>query len=102
LEELICNNRNAKVEGKKFQPKRYIFLPETFFIPDLVIDFQALFQIPLDEIKNENRIASLDSPFAEAYVSQFSEYYGRLGTPDINKDFVYNRIIGSITQEEKI
>jgi hypothetical protein len=100
LNALIGNNRNAKVDGKRFQPQRYIFLPGTFFIPDLVVDFQALVQIKLTDIKSIHRITSLDSPFSEAYLAQFSEYYGRLGTPDLDKIFVYKRIVESIANED--
>ncbi|EKE05294.1 MAG: hypothetical protein ACD_19C00366G0002 [uncultured bacterium] len=93
---LIRNNRNMKIDGVRFQPSRFIFLPSTFFIPDLVIDFQALHQISLDLINIDQRVASLDSPYLEAYIAQFSEYYGRLGTPDIDKELVFQKIIESI------
>lgn len=107
LETLIGNNRNAEYKRKgdektRFQPERYSFLPGTFFIPDLVVDFQALIQISLDKIKlNKHRIASLDTPFAESCSSRFSRYYGRLGTPDIYKKFVSDKIIKAIQHEIK-
>lgn len=99
LEALISDNRNAKIEGRRFQPERYSFLPGTFFLPNLVIDYQSLIHLPLEEIGEENRIASLDSPFAEACMARFARYYGRLGTPDIDKDFVYNKILESINSQ---
>lgn len=99
LESLLGDNRNASHEGRRFQSERYSFLPGTFFLPDLVIDFQALIQVPLEKIRDENRIASLDSPFAEACLARFIRYYGRLGTPDINKDLVYSRILELIKKE---
>jgi hypothetical protein len=37
-------------------------------------------------------IASLDSPYAEAVLAKFAGYYGRLGTPDINKAIVIDRL----------
>lgn len=98
LEALIGNKR----KGKKVQPERFYYLPGTFFIPDLVIDFQALIQIPLKKAKLENRIASLDSPFAEACLARFARYYGRLGTPDIDTGFVYQRITEFIQAEIKL
>jgi CheY-like chemotaxis protein len=97
LENLISNNRNSK----NIQRERFMFLPGTFFIPDLVIDFQDLVIIPMKEVKKENRIASLDSPFAEACSASFSKYYGRLGTPDIDKGFVYKRVVESIKKKKK-
>ena len=30
------------------------------------------------------RLASLDSPFAEALLARFTRYFGRLGTPDLD------------------
>lgn len=109
---LIGNNRNAKYKPKeaekaneeeskkvRFQPDRYCFLPGTFFIPDLVVDFQALMPIAIDKIKSGHRVASLDAPFAEAYSSRFARYYGRLGTPDLNKKFVSNKILEVIRSE---
>lgn len=99
LQNLIKDNRNARFEGKSFQPERYGFLPGTFFLPNLVIDYQSLIQLPIEKITGENRIASLDSPFAEACIARFARYYGRLGTPDIDKDFVYNKILESINPQ---
>ena len=99
LQALIGNNRNAKHDGKRFQPNRYSFLPKTFFLPNLVIDYQSLIQVSLEEIKDEHRVASLDSPFAEECMARFAQYYGRLGTPDLDSDFVYNRIVESIKTE---
>jgi CheY-like chemotaxis protein len=104
LETLIGNNRNAEHKRKddektRFQPERYSFLPGTFFIPDLVIDFQALMQISLEKIKPNHRVASLDAPFAEACSSRFARYYGRLGTPDINKKFMSSKILEMIQSE---
>ena len=96
LKDLISNNR----KGKGIQRERYYFLPETFFIPDLVVDFQNIIRVPVKKIKKGyDRIASLDSPFAEACLAKFSQYYGRLGTPDIDKDFVCKRIVESIKKE---
>ncbi len=71
---------------------RYYYLPRAIQIPDLVIDFQALKLTSFNRIKEEDdceRIASLDSPFAEAVLNRFSRYVGRLGTPelDININF---------------
>jgi hypothetical protein len=40
-----------------------------------------------EELKN-SRICSLDNPFAEALTAQFTRYYSRLGTPDLDVDKV--------------
>ena len=83
---LICDRR------EKAQPERYKFLPGTFFMPDSLIDFQMLRTASLDDAKRLSKVASLDSPFAEAVLSRFSRYFGRLGTPDLDKDVVLDRL----------
>lgn len=81
LSKLISNDR-------VIQPERFFYLPAVLNIPDLVVDFQRLLSIPLDDLKNLVHIASLDSPYAEALLSRFTRYYGRIGTPDLNVDIV--------------
>lgn len=88
VERLINNTRNTK--GKS--PDRYHFLPGIWDIPDLVVDFQKLEHVGLDDIRKYNCIATLASPFAEAFAARFQRYIGRLGTPDINTDAVLSRM----------
>lgn len=85
LERLVKDNRQG-------QRDRFKFLPATFFLPDLVVDFQNLEKIPLAELEKLQKVASLDSPFAESLIATFARYYGRLGTPDIDVDIVLERI----------
>jgi CheY-like chemotaxis protein len=86
LKCLIGDNR------KKTQPERFKFLPGTFFLPDLVVDFQELRAVPHGDVERLKAVASLDSPFAEAVSARFARYYGRLGTPDLDKDVVIGRL----------
>lgn len=86
LNSLIGDNR------QKAQPERFKFLPGTFFLPDLIADFQGLVTVTPDELKKLQVVASLDSPFAEAVLARFSRYFGRLGTPDIDKQIVLRRL----------
>ena len=71
---------------------RYRFLPKTFFLPDLVIDLQKLRQISLNELSNAKIICRLDSPYREELLVHVSRYYGRMGTPDLLVDEVFNRL----------
>lgn len=105
LEALIGDNRTGKREVKtheeaaevfKLQPERFKFLPGTFFMPDLVVDFQQLRSIPCAELANFQPLASLDSPFAEAVLARFSRFFGRFGTPDIDKTIVLARLQASL------
>jgi hypothetical protein len=80
LEDLLLNKR----QGKGVQPDRFYFLPTALAIPDMIVDFQLLTSLPRSQISDLNRLASLDSPFAEAVLSRFVRYFGRLGTPDLD------------------
>lgn len=86
LKELIADNR------RKSQEDRFKFLPGTYFLRDSVIDFQKLRLAPFEEISRLEKIASLDSPFAESIIAKFSRYFGRLGTPDIDRAVVVRRL----------
>lgn len=86
MKALIGDNR------KDTQSERFKFLPGTYFFPDSIVDFQRLRAVPADDIKGLEVIASLDSPFAEAVLARFSRYFGRLGTPDIDKIVVLKRL----------
>lgn len=82
LEQLIEDKR-----GDRFK-----FLPRAFFVPDLVVDFQQLRSLGIESMKDFKQVATLDSPFAESVVARFSRYFNRLGTPDIDKTVVINRL----------
>jgi len=86
IKDLLRNNRS------KTQPERFFFLPAALTVPDLVIDFQQIEKIACPELDGLKRIASLDSPFAEALVARFVRYFGRLGTPNLNVDAVMARL----------
>lgn len=86
LKALIGDNR------KNLQSERFKFLPGTYFFPDSIVDFQRLHAVSPDDIDKLEVIASLDSPFAEALLARFSRYFGRLGTPDIDKIVVLKRL----------
>jgi hypothetical protein len=81
LEALLKNNR--RTGG---QSDRYHYLPGVFDLPHLIVDFQQMQNILFDELQTlkQSRIASLDSPYAEAIVSRYNRYSGRVGTPDLD------------------
>lgn len=86
LKAVIGDNR------QRAQSERFKFLPGTHFLPDSIVDFQKLRTVTPEELQKLDAIASLDSPFAEAVLARFSRYFGRLGTPDIDKNIVLNRL----------
>ena len=87
LESLLSNNRSHG-----HQPERFYFLPGPLDLPDMVADFQQLVTLPRSQMESLERVASLDSPFVEALLARFTRYFGRLGTPDLDIDFVFNRL----------
>ena len=75
------------------QSDRYFFLPAVLeTVPDLVVDLQDLEGLPCDSLGAMTRVATVDSPFAEAITARFIRYFGRLGTPDVDLDMVLNRL----------
>jgi hypothetical protein len=81
--------RNSRKLG---QADRVFFLPAALTLPNLIIDFQQIEKIRADDLAALDRVASLDSPFAEALVARFTRYFGRVGTPDLNVDAVMGRL----------
>ena len=92
MTSLLKDNRQGK------QPERFKFLPGVLDIPDLVVDFQQLRTISKQEFVELvntgrlNRIASLDSPYAEALLARFARYYSRLGVPDLHISLIIDKL----------
>ncbi|MCY3561858.1 MAG: hypothetical protein OXH20_11925 [bacterium] len=79
----------------KQQVDRYHYLPEAWKVPDLIVDNQLVVSVPYDElVEHYEKVASLDSPFAEELVHRFTRYIGRLGTPDLDLDMIVARLLG--------
>jgi CheY-like chemotaxis protein len=92
LRAMIRDKRSLK----GVQPERFKFLPGTNFLPDLVVDLQQLSQVAFTDLLNSSsytRVATLDSPFAEALQNRFTQYYGRVGTPDLHDEMVLTRML---------
>jgi CheY-like chemotaxis protein len=82
---------------EKVQPERFKYLPSTCFMPDLVADFQMISTVKLEELDSSaERVATLDTPFAEGLVSGFSRYYGRIGIPNLDSKEVAAKIFDKI------
>jgi len=86
------------VDNRKGQHERFKFLPGTFFLPDLLIDFQQLRSVGVESLDAFVPVAALDSPFAESVLARFARYFGRLGTPDLDGSLVLNRLQASLNQ----
>lgn len=71
---------------------RYHFLPKTPFLPNLIMDFQNKILIPYTDLSKYERIAMLDSPYAESMLIRHIAYYNRIGTPDLDVDYIINNL----------
>ncbi|MBN8783057.1 MAG: response regulator [Terrimonas ferruginea] len=78
------------VESRKGD--RYFFLPGTPFIENRIIDFQLKEMYNYEDLVTFNRLAKLDNPYSEAMVASFIRYYNRIGYPDIDSDYVIDRL----------
>lgn len=67
---------------------RYFFLPGTPFLPNLLLDFQLKVMFDYEELKDFSRVAKLDDPYAQSMISSFIRYYNRIGSPDIDADYI--------------
>ena len=84
--------RRLLTSRPKGQEDRYFYLPAAWNVPDLVADLQKVTSIPRKELESYRKIASLDSPFAEALSYRFNRYMGRVGVPDLDIDGVLDRL----------
>ncbi len=85
LQKLMADNRDGG------QRERFMFLPGTSTFPDFIVDLQQLTTVPKDDRDTFERMASLDSPYAEKLLSLFARYYGRIGTPNLDVEIAMNR-----------
>lgn len=78
LERLLKSNASGR------QRHRYFYLPKTLAVPHMMVDLQRVVHVPFAELVQFSKVASLDSPYAEALSHQFHCYMGRIGTPDLD------------------
>ncbi|MGY8565230.1 response regulator [Paracidovorax citrulli] len=81
----------ALIDNKKGD--RFRFLPGTFYLPDLVVDFQALKTVVSYQFPKEAVVCRIDSPFREELLNLFSKYYGRVGIPQVDVSLSMARIV---------
>lgn len=94
LKDLMKDN-NPKPRSQD----RYKYLPGTSFLPDLLVDLQNTLTVPKNRLGSDGevyeRVASLDSPFAEHLQARMIRYFGRIGTPPLDTDLTYARLKAS-------
>ncbi|RKI35981.1 hypothetical protein D7Y27_29695 [Corallococcus sp. AB004] len=77
VEDLL---RNRNDQG----PGRHHYIPGLGKLPHLLVDFQQIELVGLNDVRDLDCLATLASPFAEALASRYLRYIGRLGTPDLD------------------
>ncbi|MCQ4191790.1 hypothetical protein [Streptomyces parvulus] len=92
MQKLIANNR----EGQR---DRYFFLPAAWDLPNLIVDFQQVIHVEYENVQNSPRLGTLDSPYSQSLISQFTRYLGRMGTPDLSIETVIQRLESSLTTQ---
>lgn len=95
LRDLIRNRGSGR------QADRFHYLPAALDVPDLLTDLCRLKTVPWADFSALQRIASLDTPYAEALLAQFARYVGRLGTPDLDYKFVMRRFNQQLSAGEE-
>ena len=68
---------------------RHWFLPGFLDIPDLYCDFLQMESVPYQSLSNADeyeRIAVIDTPFAEAMQSCFTQFYSAVGLPGLRPE----------------
>ncbi|MEU6341815.1 hypothetical protein ABZ883_12810 [Streptomyces sp. NPDC046977] len=76
--------RNVALEMFRDNNARYRILPKYLDIPDLLVDFEIVQSVPLAEVRSWTRVATLDSPFAEAMLTSHGHTVARIGTPVVD------------------
>lgn len=71
---------------------RFRFFPGTFFLPDCIVDFQNLLTLPITDSNQYEAVCSLDNPYREETLQFFSNYFGRIGTPDYDPKPICDKI----------
>jgi CheY-like chemotaxis protein len=86
---------------QKGQKDRFWFLPGAAQLPPLVIDLQQTKAVPIAGFRNIEKIATLDSPFAEALIQRYSKFFfGRVGCPDLDTDAVIEELSKGVSKTE--
>ena len=85
LAEKVRRRINSPADLMGSPDGRYWFLPGFLDIPDLYCDLLQLESVPFASLRDDHdRLAVLDTPFAEALQSCFTRFYSSVGLPSLN------------------
>ena len=71
---------------------QFAFLPTYNDIEKGLIDFTKISTINIDDYEKYNRLATIAMPFLKDIQGRFSQYYGRQGQPDLEKDRIVDEL----------
>jgi CheY-like chemotaxis protein len=84
----------AKVIGSGKSDRNY-FLPGTPFMKAKIIDFQLKQMVDYSDLAtNYERIMLIDSPFTQSMIASFIRFYNRIGSPDLDSEFIIAALRG--------
>ncbi|WP_448135159.1 hypothetical protein [Stenotrophomonas rhizophila] len=92
VEKSKANTDAVKAVINNRKGDRYKFLPGTFYLPDLIVDFQEMRTVVSYQFPKETVVCRIDSPFREEIMNAFSKYYGRVGVPEVDVSSATARI----------
>ncbi|MCK9436165.1 MAG: hypothetical protein M0Q12_03030 [Synergistaceae bacterium] len=71
---------------------QFFFLPGTPFMENMILDFQKKIMVDYSQLNTFQRVAKLDDPYAQSMVSSFIRFYNRIGFPDIDTEYVLQKL----------
>lgn len=74
---------------------RYHYLPAFREIPELLLDLENVQSVAMSKLSELERVASIVSPYSEALLVRNSHFRGRIGVPNLNIDYVKERLMQS-------
>lgn len=101
VEKIDKLRRRTAMQAKLGRPSgRYCFLPGFLDLPDCFCDLLQLESISFQSATSDfDRIAVLDSPFAEALQSNFTRFYATVGLPTLNIESL-RHLIGPVADSK--
>lgn len=92
------NQWKSRLNTMLQKQNRYRYLPHFLDIPHLIVDMERATSRPYADVACWRRIATLDSPFAEAAITTFGQASGRVGHPDIDTQRLKRRLEEAISE----
>ncbi len=96
-EDSQLNNLRGKIKNwmrnNQGDKDRYFFLPQTAFLKSSLVDFQQKLLVQYPGLSEDFEvIARLDDPFAQSLLSAFTRYYNRIGFPDLDVEYAFDKL----------